>query len=796
MNARALVARLLVIALAAATLVVGQVAVQQPQPAQAADLSQFDPGLIISDGVFYDAGAMSAAQVQQLLDTKGASCSPAAGNTCLKSFRQTTTTRPADARCTGTYAGAANETAAQIIAKVAAACGINPQVLLVTLQKEQGLVTATAGRSEAVYRKAMGYGCPDTAACDAQYYGFFNQVYSAAKQFKNYAANPTRYGHRAGMVNQVRFHPNAACGSSAVFIQNQATAGLYNYTPYQPNAAALGAGYGTGDSCSSYGNRNFWNYFTDWFGSTNQRLPIGAVDTVTSPTTGQIRVTGWALDPDTTASIDVHVYVDGRAVTSARASGSRPDVGAAHGKGDAHGYAVTVPAAAGTHQVCVYAIDSTGGPSPQIGCRSVAVVNQAPIGSVDGATSPAPGSIRVTGWALDPDTTASIRVHVYVDGKFVRQVVASTTRTDVAAAHGKGAAHGYDVTVPAADGQHQVCVYALDATGGANPQIGCRAVSVNNKAPIGSVDDASSVQGQLRVRGWALDPDTTASIRTDVYVDGTFVRAVVASNARPDVATAYGKGAAHGFDVTVPARPGAREVCVYAIDPAGGTHPRIGCRTVTVVNALPTGSIDRGLTGHEEITVEGWVLDPDTPDAITAHVYVDGTFATGVRASLPRADVGAVHGTAGAHGYSVTLPASVGKHEVCVYGIDTWGGTSPRVACRTVEANGTPFGALDAVTAAGPTGVRVQGWAIDPNTQDPVRVHVYVDGVARVSALADASRPDVAAAHGMGARHGYDSTVTGLQPGAHQVCVWAIDTFGPTMGGVNPQIGCRTVTLP
>ena len=26
----------------------------------------------------------------------------------------------------------------------------------------------------------MGYGCPDTAACDAQYYGFFNQVYSAA----------------------------------------------------------------------------------------------------------------------------------------------------------------------------------------------------------------------------------------------------------------------------------------------------------------------------------------------------------------------------------------------------------------------------------------------------------------------------------------------------------------------------------------------------------------------------------------------------------------------------------------
>jgi uncharacterized protein with LGFP repeats len=37
----------------------------------------------------------------------------------------------------------------------------------------------------------------------------------------------------------------------------------------RPNAASLAAGRGTGDSCSSYGNRNFWGYFTDWFGSTH-----------------------------------------------------------------------------------------------------------------------------------------------------------------------------------------------------------------------------------------------------------------------------------------------------------------------------------------------------------------------------------------------------------------------------------------------------------------------------------------------------------------------------------------------
>jgi hypothetical protein len=54
-----------------------------------------------------------------------------------------------------------------------------------------------------------------------------------------------------------------------VFIENQATAGLYNYTPYTPNDAALNNMYGTGDACSSYGNRNFWRIYTDWFGNPN-----------------------------------------------------------------------------------------------------------------------------------------------------------------------------------------------------------------------------------------------------------------------------------------------------------------------------------------------------------------------------------------------------------------------------------------------------------------------------------------------------------------------------------------------
>lgn len=166
----------------------------------------------------------------------------------------------------GTEIGS-GQTAAEIIYQAAQDYQINPQVLIVLLEKEQGLITDTYPHS-GQYRSATGYGCPDTAACDTKYYGFKNQVRNAAALFRNvldngYAPYPEQ---TAGVY--VRFSPNANCGSSEVFIENRATAALYRYTPYQPNAAALAAGYGTGDACSAYGNRNFYLYFTDWFGST------------------------------------------------------------------------------------------------------------------------------------------------------------------------------------------------------------------------------------------------------------------------------------------------------------------------------------------------------------------------------------------------------------------------------------------------------------------------------------------------------------------------------------------------
>ncbi|MCL2736352.1 MAG: FG-GAP-like repeat-containing protein [Propionibacteriaceae bacterium] len=245
--------------------------------AQAAVPPTWDAGLIITDAMLTKSDSMSATQVQTFLAGQGKSCQPGEAP-CLKDYTQATRSIPADKYCQA-YAGATNDSAAQIIAKVGKACGINPQVLVVMLQKEMGLVS-TSQPSQWQYTIAMGYGCPDNSVCDTEYYGFQNQIYWAAHQFKVYAARPGSYTFQPQAWNVIPYNPSTSCGSSRVYIQNQATASLYNYTPYQPNQAALENLYGQGDSCSAYGNRNFWTTLNSWFPSA----PILLSSTVTSGT--------------------------------------------------------------------------------------------------------------------------------------------------------------------------------------------------------------------------------------------------------------------------------------------------------------------------------------------------------------------------------------------------------------------------------------------------------------------------------------------------------------------------------
>lgn len=258
------------LAAAAAALAVGLAGWAAPTPASAASpLDGFDPGNLISDAAFYRPGAMTRAEVTAFVTQIGAACVPNADKTpCLKDYTVPTPALTATAYCAALAANPAN-TGAGIVADVATACGINPQVLLVLIQRESSLLTRSGSQlTRQMYNQATGAGCPDFTGCAPDWASYFAQVYGAAERFQKYRQHPERYNHRAGTRGQIAYHPETTCGKASVYLQNQATAGLYNYTPYVPNQAAIAAVSGTGDACSTYGNRNFHRILRAWFPAT------------------------------------------------------------------------------------------------------------------------------------------------------------------------------------------------------------------------------------------------------------------------------------------------------------------------------------------------------------------------------------------------------------------------------------------------------------------------------------------------------------------------------------------------
>jgi N-acetylmuramoyl-L-alanine amidase len=205
--------------------------------------------------------------------------------------------------------------------------------------------------------------------------------------------------------------------------------------------------------------------------------PNGSLDLV-DRVPGGLRVAGWALDPDTASPVPVHVYAGG-ALTAVPTGANRPDVAAvwqAYGAG--HGFDATVAAAPGPQNVCAYAIDTGPGDNMPIGCRTTNVAVN-PVGSLDLAVG-GTGTIRVAGWAMDPDTGSPIPIHVYADGAFAGASSASGARTDIAQAFpAYGGGHGFDGQLLSAPGVHTLCVYGINIGAGVNSVLGCRSVLVS-----------------------------------------------------------------------------------------------------------------------------------------------------------------------------------------------------------------------------------------------------------------------------------------------------------------------------
>ena len=124
-------------------------------------LADFNPDYIISDQELTDYNAMSLAQVQKFLEDKGSS---------LAHYATIDT-------------DGLGRTASEIIWRVAQSYKISPKVLLVTLQKEQSLVT-TAVPTQKQLDWAAGYGICDSCSMSdptlQKYKGFATQVDYAA----------------------------------------------------------------------------------------------------------------------------------------------------------------------------------------------------------------------------------------------------------------------------------------------------------------------------------------------------------------------------------------------------------------------------------------------------------------------------------------------------------------------------------------------------------------------------------------------------------------------------------------
>lgn len=310
--------------------------------------------------------------------------------------------------------------------------------------------------------------------------------------------------------------------------------------------------------------------------------------------------------------------------------------------------------------------------------------------------------------------------------------------------------------------------------------------AASNSTPFGSWDGHTTTSRNLTVSGWIIDPDSPASLTVRVAVDGVET-SVAADIDRPDVGAAFpGSGSRHGYSVTIPASAGPHAVCVRATNIGEGADRLLGCRWMTIQNAPPVGQVDSVVLGLGTATVTGWALDPDSPEPLQVHVYVDSG-GTPTTANLERGDLARYFSTTN-HGFQVTVSMPAGTHRLCVYPINVPPGDNPAISCRDVTMpDRPPVGQVDSVVLGLGTAT-LTGWARDPDTTAPIWVHVYVDSGATPT-LANRPRGDLAR-YFPSTEHGFEVTVR-VPTGTHTVCVYAINV----PAGDNPSLGCRRVTI-
>jgi cell wall-associated NlpC family hydrolase len=213
-----------------------------------------------------------------------------------------------------------------------------------------------------------------------------------------------------------------------------------------------------------------------------------------------------------------------------------------------------------------------------------------PVGHVGKSVKAVAGGILVHGWAADPDALASnVHIKAVLDGHtIVARGVTDEPDPAITKQHDTGPTPAFQLTVPVSDGQHTVCIVAVDQGAGVNNVLKCvatplgRTVSSTELAahsPVGALTHAHATARQVHVKGWATDPDYVARRTTAVlYIDNSAAATVITTVTpapRPD-----GAGRASAFDITAPVTPGAHMACVWAVNVGFGDNTFLGCDAV------------------------------------------------------------------------------------------------------------------------------------------------------------------------------------------------------------------------
>ncbi len=246
-------------------------------------MSGFNPDKIIDDKVFSDKRAMGSADaVQKFLESKN-SILANTSSAFVSLLREPSSSSLKEMLEDEQPSLNRNRTAAELIWDAAQSSGVNPQVILITLNKEQSLITgrqnATSEQIQRALDFAMGFGCPDSQPCGELYRGFYFQLFGnvdsennrylgAAKSlYKSYNTPGGRgplFNGAVSKVGDVITLPNTVGNyegvmpQQSVTLSNAATAALYRYTPHVFN-----------------GNYNFWKFFKLWFGGGSSDSSTG-----------------------------------------------------------------------------------------------------------------------------------------------------------------------------------------------------------------------------------------------------------------------------------------------------------------------------------------------------------------------------------------------------------------------------------------------------------------------------------------------------------------------------------------